>query len=57
MEKNLEEIANKIRINTVKEVYYAKSGHPGGSLSIADILAVLYFKEMKIDPKNPKRRE
>ena len=54
MENNLEEIANKIRINTVKEVYYAKSGHPGGSLSIADILAVLYFKEMKIDPKNPK---
>ena len=42
------------RINTVKEVYYAQSGHPGGSLSIADILAVLYFKEMKIDPKNPK---
>ena len=39
---------------TVKEVYYAQSGHPGGSLSIADILAVLYFKEMKIDPKNPK---
>ena len=49
MENNLEEIANKIRINTVKEVYYAKSGHPGGSLSIADILAVLYFKEMKIE--------
>lgn len=54
LENNLEEIANKIRINTVKEVYYAKSGHPGGSLSIADILAVLYFKEMKINPKNPK---
>ena len=54
MENNLEEIANKIRINTVKEVYYAQSGHPGGSLSIADILAVLYFKEMKIDHKNPK---
>lgn len=54
MENNLEKIANKIRINTIKEVYNAKSGHPGGSLSIADILAVLYFKEMKIDPKNPK---
>lgn len=54
MENNLEEIANKIRINTIKEVYNAKSGHPGGSLSIAEILAVLYFKEMKIDPKNPK---
>ena len=51
MENNLEEIANKIRINTVKEVYYAQSGHPGGSLSIADILAVLYFKELKIYTK------
>lgn len=54
MEKNLKDIANKIRINILKEVYYAKSGHPGGSLSIADILAVLYFKEMNIDPSNPK---
>ena len=54
MKNNLEELANKIRVNTIKEVYNAKSGHPGGSLSIADILAVLYFKEMKINPKNPK---
>ncbi len=54
MEIDLKEIARKIRINILKEVYYAKSGHPGGSLSIADILAVLYFKEMNIDPKNPK---
>ena len=54
MEENLKQIANDIKINSVKEVYYAKSGHPGGSLSIADILAVLYFKEMNVDPKNPK---
>ena len=54
MKNNLEEIANKIRINILKEVYYAQSGHPGGSLSIADILAVLYFKEMNINTLNPK---
>ena len=38
----------------IEGVYNAKSGHPGGSLSIADVLAYLYFKEMKIDPANPK---
>lgn len=54
MENDLKKIANQIRINIVKEVYYAQSGHPGGSLSIADILAVLYFKEMNVNPKNPK---
>lgn len=54
MENNLRDISNKIRINILKEVYYAQSGHPGGSLSIADILAVLYFKEMNIDPLKPK---
>ena len=54
MENDLKEVAKQIRINTIKEVYYAKSGHPGGSLSIADILAVLYFKEMNVDPRNPK---
>ena len=49
----LEKIANKIRIDILQEIYYAKSGHPGGSLSIADILTVLYFNEMHIDPKKP----
>lgn len=38
-------------------VYHAKSGHPGGSLSIADILTVLYFEEMNIDPKNPNKQD
>ena len=51
--QNLQKIANKIRIDIVEEVHSAKSGHPGGSLSIADILTYLYFKEMNIDPKNP----
>lgn len=50
----LKEIAKKIRIDVVKAVYNAGSGHPGGSLSAADIVTALYFDEMKIDPKNPK---
>lgn len=47
-------IANEIRKSIVTEVYSAKSGHPGGSLSAADIFTYLYFEEMNIDPKNPK---
>ncbi len=47
-------IANKIRKNALTAVYSAQSGHPGGSLSIADLLALLYFEVMNIDPKNPK---
>ncbi|MBR3966939.1 MAG: transketolase [Clostridia bacterium] len=50
----LSEIARNIRIGAIEGVYNAKSGHPGGSLSISDILAYLYFEEMNIDPKNPK---
>ena len=50
----LKEIARRIRVGSVRGVFSAKSGHPGGSLSIADILACLYFDEMKVDPKNPK---
>ena len=50
----LQEIARRIRVGAIRGVYSAKSGHPGGSLSIADILACLYFNEMKVDPKNPK---
>ena len=48
------EIARQIRIGIIDAVHSAKSGHPGGSLSIADVLAYLYFEEMNIDPKNPK---
>ena len=51
--KDLEKKANEVRRGILDEVYYAKSGHPGGSLSIADILTVLYFNEMNIDEKNP----
>ncbi len=52
--KELTNIANNIKLNALKAVYSASSGHPGGSLSIADVLAYLYFEEMNIDPKNPK---
>lgn len=51
--KELEQIANEIRIGIIKAVYNGKSGHPGGSLSSADILTVLYFNQMNIDPKKP----
>ncbi len=46
--------ANEIRKDIITEVYNAKSGHPGGSLSIADIMTVLYFDELNIDEKNPR---
>jgi len=51
---NLKLIANQLRQHVVKMVGEANSGHPGGSLSAADILAVLFFKEMRIDPANPR---
>lgn len=52
--KELQSIAKGLRRDIVEMIYRAKSGHPGGSLSIADILTVLYWKEMNIDPNNPK---
>lgn len=52
--KFLKQKANDIRRDAVTAVYSAQSGHPGGSLSIAEILSYLYFEEMNIDPKNPK---
>lgn len=52
--KKLYRIANDIRITSLKMIYGAGSGHIGGSLSLADIITVLYFKEMTYDPKNPK---
>ena len=55
MKCSTELAAAKVRRGIVEAVYRAKSGHPGGSLSIADILSVLYFEEMNIDPKNPKK--
>ena len=52
--QNLQEKANNIRKNIIECVYNAASGHPGGSLSITDILTVLYFRELNIDVNNPK---
>ena len=50
----LKKTANEVRKGIVTAVHSAKSGHPGGSLSAADILTYLYFEEMNVDPKNPK---
>ena len=50
----LKKIAANVRLGAVEAVYSASSGHPGGSLSIADTLTYLYFEEMNVDPKNPK---
>ena len=52
--KKLEQKAKEIRKGIIEEVYNANSGHPGGALSIADIMAVLYFNELNIDENNPK---
>lgn len=56
-ESELKKTANEVRKNIMTAVYYAHSGHPGGSLSAADILTYLYFEEMNIDPKNPKKAD
>lgn len=49
----LKKIANQVRQGIIEEVYAAQSGHPGGSLSCADILTVLYFNQMNINPEKP----
>ncbi len=51
--KNLQKIACKVRMGVIEGTYNAKSGHPGGSLSISDTLTYLYFNKMNVDPKNP----
>ena len=53
-ELKLKRLANNIRFGIIEGVYNAACGHPGGSLSIADIITYLYFEEMNVDPKNPK---
>ena len=55
--KALRITATKIRMGIIEGTHAAKSGHPGGSLSSVELLTFLYFKEMKIDPKNPKWEE
>lgn len=54
--KEYEKIASRIRKDIIEEVHRAGSGHPGGSLSAADIVTALYFREMNIDPENPKMK-
>ena len=54
---DLKRHANNVRIGIIEAVYSAGCGHPGGSLSIADVLTYLYFKEMNIDPENPKMQD
>ena len=53
----LKKIANKVRQGVIIGTHAAKSGHPGGSLSAADIFTYLFFEELNIDPKNPDKRQ
>ncbi len=53
----LQRAANEVRKGIVTGVHAAKAGHPGGSLSAADIFTYLYFEEMNIDPKDPKKAD
>ncbi len=55
--KELKITANKVRQGIIEAVHSAKSGHPGGSLSAADLFTFLYFEEMNIDPKDPKKED
>lgn len=54
---DLMKMANEVRKGVITGTYYAKSGHPGGSLSAADIFTYLIFEEMNIDPENPKKAD
>ena len=51
--RELQKTANRLRELALEGIYAAQSGHPGGSLSICDILAVLFFKEMRLNPDQP----
>ena len=54
---SLQKTACKVRMGVISGTFNAKSGHPGGSLSIAEILTYLYFKEMNVDPQNPNKAD
>lgn len=54
--KEYEKIASRIRVDIIKEIHSAGSGHPGGSLSAADIVTALYFKEMNVNPQDPRMK-
>ncbi len=51
----LKKLACQVRMGAIEGTFHAKSGHPGGSLSIADVLTYLYFEELNIDPQNPQK--
>ena len=53
----LKETARRVRVGIIEGVYSAASGHPGGSLSIADVVTYLYFEKMNVDPKNPAKAD
>ena len=53
----LQKVANEVRQGIITSVHAAKAGHPGGSLSAADIFTYLYFEEMNVDPKDPKKAD
>lgn len=55
--KNMQILACKVRMGAIEGVYNAKSGHPGGSLSAADLFTYLYFKEMNVDAKKTEGRK
>ena len=55
--RQLEIVATKARMGIIEGTYNAKSGHPGGSLSVVDLLTYLYFEKMNIDPKNPDMKD
>ena len=55
--EQLRDTARKIRIGIIEATHAAKSGHPGGSLSITDVMTYLYFEEMNIDPKDPQKAD
>ena len=56
-ELELQKVANEVRKGIITSVHAAKAGHPGGSLSAADIFTYLYFEEMNVDPKDPKKAD
>lgn len=55
--QELKDVARKVRMNALRAIHQANSGHPGGSFSVTDILVALYFDEMNIDPKNPQMED
>ena len=57
LKKSLQKTATQVRIGIIESIHSAKAGHPGGSLSCADILTYLYFAKMNIDPKDPKKAD